>query len=157
MPDADNITPFRRPRPPPRPKGGGLNLQSQRGKAVLAQALTLAAFGLSFPFPAPPLSYIGMGFGIAAVAVAASNRGEGMPWARTHHEHAIRTLLIGAALLTFLSLFNLFPQLLGLPYVPEGLFFARCGLYLWAALRALIGAGLAAFRKPIPHARGYFI
>ena len=32
---------------------------------------------------------------VAGGAMALSNRAEAMPWAQTHHEHALRTLVIG--------------------------------------------------------------
>jgi hypothetical protein len=153
---SDNVTPFRRPPPRPRQRSR-FNLQSHRGKAVFAQALTLTAFALAFAFPSPPLYYLGLAVGIGAFAVAHSNRGDGMPWARTHHAHVVRTLLLGSSLLILLSLVYLFPQLTQLPYVKEVLFWARLAIYAWAGLRALIGLGLAIIRRPIPNVRGFVI
>ncbi len=150
---ADNVTPFRPRRPPPKPPRQRFNLQSQRGKALLVQALTLTCFACTFFLTAAPWSYVGLAFGVAAVAIAASNRTEGMPWARTHHEHALRTVIIGAVAWTLLSL------LLFIPYGPIVLvvFWGRVAIALWTGARALIGVGLALFRRPIPNPRGPLI
>ena len=150
----DNVTPFRRP--PPKPvapqRGEGLGFNTHRGKAVLVQLLTLAAFAANWFFPIAPLSFIAMGFGVAGAALAYSNRGQGMPWAATHHEHALRTLIIGysiwilATLLTYVSGFLAMATL-----------FVHLAVAIWAGLRALIGAALAIMRKPVPNARGWFV
>ncbi|MDX2276797.1 MAG: hypothetical protein NW206_15210 [Hyphomonadaceae bacterium] len=145
---SDNVTPFRR-RPPPKPVQRGGGLTSHRGKAVLAQALTLAAFGLSFVFAAPPLSYIAMAVAIAGGAVALSNRAEAMPWAQTHHEHALRTLIIGYAILTLASLLIFISGSMLIVY-----FYVQIAVTIWAALRAGIGLVLAIMRKPIWNPRG---
>ena len=152
MPPPDNVTPFRPRRPPPRPKPH-LNLQSHRGKAVLAQLLTLTCFAATYFLLFPPLSYVGLAFGIAALAIAASNRIDGMPWARTHHEHAMRTIVIGAAALTLLTVLQLMPFV----QLTEPVFWARMVICAWAGLRALIGIALALFRRPIPHPKGLLI
>lgn len=149
---ADNVTPFRPRKPPPKPKRT-LNLQSPRGKAIFVQALTLACFAVTYALPAPPWSYIGLAIGIAAIAVASANRHDGMPWARTHHEHALRTIIIGAVIWTLLSL-SLFFQV---AVVATIVFWGRIAIVLWAGLRALIGVGLAIFRKPIPNPKGPLI
>jgi len=152
----DNVTPFRPRRPPPKPArgpGGGMNLQSQRGRAILVQLLTLACFAASFAFVMPPASYIGLAIGVAAIAIASSNRMDGMPWARTHHEHALRTIIIGAAAWTLLSLL----MFLQMPALAPIVFWGRVIIVVWAGLRALIGLGLAIFRRPIPNPRGPLI
>lgn len=130
-----------------------MNLQSQRGRAILVQLLVLACFVTTFLFVTPPQSYIGLAIGVAALAIASSNRMDGMPWARTHHEFALRTIIIAAAGLTLLSL---------LLFIPGGAltmvwFWGRIVIVIWAGLRALIGLGLAIFRRPIPNPRGPLI
>ncbi|MGE3142669.1 MAG: hypothetical protein AB7L65_05065 [Hyphomonadaceae bacterium] len=152
MSPQDNVTPFRPRRPPPRPKRP-LNLQSHRGKAVMAQTLALICFAATYFLPAPPLSFIGLGFGVAALAIAASNRIDGMPWARTHHEHAMRTIIIGAASLTLLTALQL------IDYAPLFIviYWGRIGVCAWAGLRAAIGVALAIIRRPIPHPKGLLI
>lgn len=150
---SDNVTPFR-PRPsPPKPRRRLFNLQSQRGKALLVQALTAICFALTYVLDAPPWSYVGLAFGIAGVAIAMGNRQDGMPWARTHHEHAMRTIVIGAAAWTLLTVFLLIPFAPLIPIV----YWGRIAIVAWTCIRALIGLGLALFRRPIPNPRGLFI
>ncbi len=145
---ADNVTPFRR-RPPPKPVQRSGGVSSHRGKAVLVQALSLAAFGLSFFLPAPPLSYLALAVGVAGAAIAFSNRADAMPWAQTHHEHALRTLIGGYAIWTLSSL---------LGYINGALivvtFYIHIAVLVWVAIRAGIGLVLAILRKPIANPRG---
>lgn len=145
---SDNVTPFRR-RPPPKPAQRGGGISSHRGKAVLAQALTLAAFALSFIFAAPPLSYIAMAVAIAGGAVALSNRAEAMPWAQTHHEHALRTLIIGYSVLTLASLLTFINGSMLVVY-----FYVQIAVTIWVAIRAGVGLVLAIMRRPIWNPRG---
>lgn len=150
----ENVTPFRRPpkRPVQPQRGDGLGFNTHRGKAVLAQLLTLATFAVNWFFPTTPWSLIGAALGIGAFFLAYSNRGQGMPWAATHHEHALRTLLIGysiwllAGLLTYVSAF------LGMATL-----FIRIAVALWAGVRAGVGLVLALLRKPVPNPRGVLI
>lgn len=153
MPPADNITPFRqRPKPVAPQQSGGLGFKTHRGKAVLVQLLTLAAFACNYFLPSPPWSFVGMGLGIAGVALAYSNRGQGMPWASTHHEHALRTLIIGysiwilGTLLLYIS-----------PMLLLATRFVHIVVAIWAGLRAVIGIVLALLRKPIPHPHGVLV
>lgn len=160
-----NVTPFRRPpkRPPAPQQSGGLGFKTHRGKAVLVQLLTAAAFVVNYFFPYAPLSFVGLGVGIAAVLIAFSNRYEAMPWARTHHEHALRTLLIGYSILVALGLV---PLLFGGGYTQgetvAGLraqydlaaFWLRIAVIIWAVLRAGVGLVLALMRKPITKPAG---
>lgn len=151
---SDNVTPFRRP--PPKPvapqRGEGLGFNTHRGKAVLVQALTLAAFVANWFLTTPPLSFIALAIGVAAAVLAFSNRGQGMPWAATHHEHALRTLIIGysiwvlASLLTYVSAFLAMATL-----------FIQLVVAIWAGVRALIGLVFAFMRKPIVNPRGWFV
>lgn len=151
---SDNVTPFRRP--PPRPvrpqQSGGWGFKTHRGKAVLGHLLTLAAFSLNFFLRMPPLSFLGLIVAIAAVVLVYSNRGEAMPWANTHHEHALRTLIIGYAIWVLASLLTL---------VNGALFtitiYIQLGVLIWAVLRALIALVLAVMRKPVPHPTGWFV
>lgn len=149
----DNVTPFRpRPKPVAPQQRGGLGFKTHRGKAILVQVLTLAAFALNIFLSAPPWSFLGMGVGVGAFILAYANRGQGMPWANTHHEHALRTLLIGysvwllGSLLSYLS-----------PYLALATLLVHIVTAIWAGLRALIGAAFAALRKPIPNPRGILV
>ncbi|MBY0564105.1 MAG: hypothetical protein K2P58_07955 [Hyphomonadaceae bacterium] len=151
---ADNVTPFRRP--PKRPiapqRGEGLGFNTHRGKVVLAHALTLAAFSLNLFLRAPPLSLIGLVVGVAAILLVLSNRGQAMPWANTHHEHALRTLMIGYAIWVFGSLLTLIS-----PFLALGTLLVQIAAAVWAMLRALIALVLGMMRKPIPNPRGWLI
>ncbi len=149
----DNVTPFRpRPKPVKPQQSGGMGFKTHRGKAVLAHLLTLAAFALNWFLPTGPLSLIGMAVGIAAVVLAYSNRGEGMPWAATHHEHALRTLIIGYSIWVLGSLLIYISRFLGLATV-----FVHLAIVIWAGLRAAIALALALLRKPVPNPKGAFI
>lgn len=152
---ADNVTPFRRPakrRPVAPQQEGGFGLKTHRGKAVLAHLLTIGAFTLNFFFPLPPLSFVAIGVAIAGVVVAYSSREGATPWAATHHEHALRTLIIGYAVSTLGSL---------LTYVHGSLaivsYVIAIGVIIWAVLRAIVALVLAVMRRPVPHPRGWFV
>jgi len=148
---SDNVTPFRRPKPV-RPQQSGLGLKTHRGKVLLVHLLTIAAFLCNLFLSAMPWSLIGLVVAIAAIALAYSNRGQAMPWANTHHEHAVRTLVIGYAI-----------WLLGsaLGYIHGSLavasFFIYIGVTIWACLRALIAFVLGVMRKPVPNPRGWLV
>lgn len=158
----DNVTPFRRPprRPAAPQQSGGLGLKTHRGKAVFSQVLTLIAFGVNFAIPfvlgASPFYTIGwivgLGIAIAAGLFAYSNRGSSNPWANTHHEHALRTLIIGWAIWTLGSLLGYVHGALAV-----GTIFVQALVALWAIVRAGIGAALAIMRKPVPNARGWLV
>ena len=150
---SDNVTPFRRPpRRVQKKQQEGLGLKTHRGKAMLVQLLTIAAFALNLVFPAPPESYIGMAVAMGGFALAYSNRYTGMPWAMTHHEHAVRTLMIGYAIWTIASLLTL---IYGALMIVS--FYIQIAVSIWALLRAVIGFVLAAMRRPIPNPRGIII
>ncbi len=161
---ADNVTPFRRPPPkrPPAPQQEGWGFRTHRGKAVLAHLLTVAAFVLSLMFPLPPMSFVALAAAVAAFLFVYSNRGAAMPWANTHHEHALRTLVIGYSILTLLSLLGMVVNTpLSLEQVRSGVslfaFWAGLATVLWALLRALIALVLAVLRRPVWHPRGWFV
>jgi uncharacterized membrane protein len=150
----DNVTPFRRPQKRARApqQDGGLGFKTHRGRAVLSQGLTLAAFALNFFFPAPPLSFIGMGVGIAAAFIAHSNRGQGMPWANTHHEHALRTLIVGYVIWLLASTLSYIHGALGVATI-----FIHFAVLIWAAIRSGVGLVMAIMRRAIPHPRGWLL
>jgi uncharacterized membrane protein len=151
---ADNVTPFRRPpkRAPAPQQSGGLGFKTHRGRAVLSQALTLAAFALNFFFPTAPLSFIGLGVGVAAALVAYSNRGQGTPWSNTHHEHALRTLILGYCIWLLASMLTYVHGSLGIATI-----FIHFVVLIWAAIRAGVGLVLAVMRKAVPHPRGWLL
>lgn len=149
---SDNVTPFRRPKPVRPQQQGGLGIKTHRGKVILAHLLTIAAFSLNFIFRAPPLSFIGLVIGVAAVVIVYSNRGAAMPWANTHHEHALRTLVIGYALWVVAGLLVLVNGSLVMITI-----YLQLAVALWAAIRAIIALVLGVMRKPIPNPRGWLI
>jgi uncharacterized membrane protein len=159
----DNVTPFRRP--PKRVQQrqqGGMGLKSHRGKAVLVQLLTLATFVLAFffPFPPPPgspiaiivASCISLALAFGAVALAMQNRYDAMPWATTHHEHALRTLVVGFALWTLAS---------ALTYISGALvvvaIYAHLAIAIWGVIRSGVGVVLALMRRAVWNPKGWLV
>lgn len=149
---SDNVTPFRRPKPARPQQSGGIGLKTHRGKVVLVHLLTIAAFALNFFVRMPPWSLIGTAVGLAAIALAYTNRGQGMPWVNTHHEHAVRTLVIGYAIWVL-------GAVLPMAYAPLVVvtFFVQLAAAIWAGLRALIALVLAVMRKPVPNPHGWLV
>lgn len=148
---ADNVTPFRRP--PKRtvaPQQSGLGFKTHRGKVVLAHVLTIGAFVLNVFFRMPPLSFLGMAVGIGAVALVYVNRGAAMPWANTHHEHALRTLMIGYSIWVLASLLTYVHPVLGIATI-----YIQLAVALWAVVRAVIALVLGVMRKPVPNPYGW--
>lgn len=168
----DNVTPFRRPKPRPvaPQRGGGWGFKTHRGKVVLVHGLTLIAFtaaiigtpAVNFLFADPTeglisrarlVSWIvGLVAAIAAVVVAYSNRGAAMPWANTHHEQAMRTLLIGYAIWVVAGLLVYVHGILSIATI-----FIQFGVFVWAALRAGVGLVLGVMRKPVGNPRGWLL
>lgn len=146
MAEPSNVTPFRPRKPAPPPKKPGLDLQRPQHKVVLVYALTAGAF-LFYWLTVPPISYMGLALGVAAVAIAASNREEGMPWARTHHEFALRTVLIGGAVWVLAAL------VMWIPVVSTVAFFVQLAALAWVGVRVVAGLIRAAQRKPTPNPR----
>jgi uncharacterized membrane protein len=159
---ADNVTPFRRPpkRPAAPQQSGGLGFKTHRGKAVLSQLLTVIAFAFNFAIPflfaGSPLYTLGWIAGLAIAFAAGffayTNRGGSNPWANTHHEHALRTLIIGLAIWTLGSMLGYIHGALAV-----GTLIVQALVTLWAVIRAGIGMVLALMRKPIPNPRGWLI
>ena len=159
---ADNVTPFRRP--PPRPvrpqQSGGIGLKTHRGKAILVHVLTLACFAVPFLIGGQLGRIVSLGIAIAAAVVAYSSRAEATPWAATHHEHVLRTLMIAYVILTVLSLpsfvvsrdFGDFWTAYSQVY-----FWINLAVLLWVLIRSGVGLVLAAMRKAIPHPRGLLL
>lgn len=144
----DNVTPFR-PRKPQPKQPNSLGLKSHRGKAVLVHVLTLLTFVLSFLLNKPPLAFLAIVVAIAAVAIAVTNREASMPWANTHHEHALRTLIIGYSINVLASV---------IAFLGEGyliiVFYIGVAVLIWTSIRSIVGLVLAILRKPIPRPKG---
>jgi uncharacterized membrane protein len=177
MPQPDNVTPFRPRRAPPRPAPGN-PLKSHRGKAVIVHTLTLVAFaislfttlaslrptlvasGIAMNVGAPPvalglLNYLVLALVIAAVLIAASNRSEGMPWATTHHEFALRTLVIGWAVTTLVRLLGLLPGV-GVATLLV-IVIVTAVVLLWTFVRGSVALVFAVLRKPMPRPTGLLL
>jgi len=160
----DNVTPFRRRKPqrPQRSSAPGGGLATHRGRAILVHALTLLSFAISFFAPGMVLvatqsldaarfsGFFGVALGFAALFIAAGNRQSAMPWAQTHHEHAVRTLVIGYAVWTLGSLLSYF----GLAAVTN---YIQLGVIIWVVVRAGIGLVLAILRRPIWRPKGFLV
>lgn len=149
---SDNVTPFRRPKPVRPQQQGGLGIKTHRGKVVLEHLLTIAAFALNVAFRVAPWSFVGLIVAIAAVVIVYSNRGAAMPWANTHHEHALRTLIIGYSLWVLASLLVLINGSLIMITL-----YLQLGIAIWAVVRAVIALVLAVMRKAIPNPRGWLV
>lgn len=137
-----------------------MGFKTHRGKAVLVHALTLLCFLLPFLIGGQVMQFVGLGLGIAAGVIAFSSRAETTPWATTHHEQALRTLIIAFAITTVLSL----PSLV-IPrdaatiwgwYAPV-VFWGGVVVLIWAGLRAIVGLVLATMRKAVPNPRGWLV
>jgi uncharacterized membrane protein len=162
----DNVTPFRRP--PPRPvrpqQQGGMGFKTHRGKAVLVHVLTIACFVVPFFLMGvvgpQAAQLIGFGIGLAGVLVAYSSRDSATPWAATHHEQAMRTIIIASILITALSLPRLVvsQEVAGFwnIYGPIA-FWTWVVIVLWGGLRAVVGLVLAGLRRPVFKARGWLL
>lgn len=151
---ADNVTPFRRPpkRPVAPQQSGGWGFKTHRGKAVLVHVLTIAAFAINFFVRIPPWSFAGLIVGLGAFLLVYSNRGQAMPWANTHHEHALRTLIIGYVIWLGGSLLTLINGALFTVAM-----YIQLGVLIWASVRAVIALVLAVMRKPVPNPRGWLV
>lgn len=141
-----------------------MGFKTHRGKALLVHALTIACFIVPFLIASavgPQLAQlIGFGIGLAGVLLAYSSRDGATPWAATHHEQALRTIIIGAVIMTIFSL----PGLVVQPsvrafwtiYSPIA-FWGWVAVVLWGGLRAVVGIVLAGLRRPVFNARGWLL
>ena len=160
----DNVTPFR-PRRSPKVAQKGPGLSSPRGKAVLVQTMTLLAFtlGLILTYLAAVLRIPGgiaqlviqLGptvVGVIGVLIAVANRRDGMPWAATHHEHALRTLVFGFVVMLLAGMLaNLIPA------AGSAVLVLNIVVMIWAVIRAAVGLVLAVLRRPIWRPTGPFL
>jgi len=166
---ADNITPFRRPKPRPvaPQQSGGWGFRTHRGKVVLVHVLTLIAFiaaicgtpliAFLLADPSAPIIaqarafawIIGIAAAIAAAVISYSSRGAAMPWANTHHEHALRTLVIGYAIWVLAGLLTYIHGALAIVTI-----LIQAGVFLWAVLRTGVALVLGAMRRPVSNPHG---
>ena len=147
MSEPTNVTPFRpRPKTPP-PRGSrGFDPQRPQHKVLLMHGLTAAAFLVTWALTFP-LSLLGLGAGIGAVAIAQSNRRDGMPWAQTHHEFGVRTLLLGAAVWVVVGLLVMLP----IPGLAAIVDLVQLAVLVWVLARTAAGIWRALNRRPTPN------
>ena len=158
----DNVTPFRKRRPPPKQARQGPPLSTHRGKAVAVQLLALLV-GVCDLWPlgaiylglwAPPpmlLSLLGLAAAIAGFFIAMSNRQGAMPWAATHHEFALRSIIVAvcASMLGSVLGFVMFLGMLGLALSILGA--------IWIVVRSGYGLVRAALRLPMLRPTGWLL
>ncbi|MCR6645485.1 MAG: hypothetical protein NVV62_13750 [Terricaulis sp.] len=158
-----NVTPFRRPpkRPAAPQQSGGLGFKTHRGRVVLVHVLTLLCFGLPWVLAFPGSDLITLGFGIAAALLAVVSRNDATPWAATHHQQAIFTLIIAMVSYLVLALpgYLLTPQMMAsfASTLAPVFFWATVLITIWAIVRAGVGLVLAILRRPVFNARGLLI
>lgn len=139
-----------------------MGFKTHRGKAVLVHLLTIAAFVVPFflmgVIGGQAAQLVGFGIGLAGVLVAYSSRETATPWAATHHEQGLRTIIIATVLITVLGLPGLVIQqdivAFWRVYNPIA-FWGWVLIVLWGGLRAVVGLFLAGMRKPVPNPRGW--
>ena len=133
MNDLNNVTPFKRvkeKKPLFDPRDPKAQVSLVYGLSILSFAIML--FGNQF------VDWIGMGLGVAALVVSASKRDEGVFWARSHFEFALRTLIIAAVGWTLLSILGI--VLMFIPFVGAiALFLAKAAVLVWVAVRSGFG------------------
>jgi len=139
----ENVVPLR---PRRRRQTKRWDLKAPRSQVLLVHGLTLATFCLHLA-GAGALRYVAIALGVAAVAIAAARRQDGMPWACTHHEYALRTLVFGAAASILVSLLALAPGMA--PYAGYG----DLGVLAWVGLRTVWGFGRGLLRLPMMRPR----
>ena len=138
----ENVVPLR-PRRRPRRQ---FDPRAPRTQVLIVHTLTAATFALHFVADGA-LRYLAVALGVAAIAIAAGRRTEGMPWACTHHEFALRTLLIGGVAWVLVLLAGLLPGV--------GAFAGIAVLVIcaWVALRVVWGFVRGVMRLPITRPR----
>ena len=143
MNDLNNVTPFKRLKE----KKPLFDPRDPKAQVSLVYGLSIASFAIML-FGNQFVDWIGMGLGVAALVVSASKRDEGVFWARSHFEFALRTLIIGAAGWLLVSLVGLIIGLI--PFLgPAVLFIAKAVILVWVAVRCGFGYLKAADTKVI--------
>ena len=128
MSDSNNVTPLH----PPAPKKPFFDPRDPKSLTFLVYGLTVLAFGISLGNQL--VNWIGLGLGVAALAICASRRDEGAFWARSHFEFVLRTLVIGGAAWTLVSLIGVIP-LLGWIIA----WIAKPVIMVWVVVRVAVG------------------
>jgi len=131
--DLNNVTPFKRAKE----KKPLFDPRDPKAQVSLVYGLSIASFAIML-FGNQFVDWIGMGLGGAALVVSASKRDEGVFWARSHFEFALRTLIIGAVGWLLISLFGI--VLMFIPFIGGAvLFLAKAVVLVWVAVRSGFG------------------
>lgn len=139
MNENSNVRPLR----PPTPAKRKFDLRDPETLARAVHIAALSAFVILW-LGSGPIDMIGIGVGVAAIAIAASKRDEASPWLRTHHEFALRTIVVAGAVWTLVSLVGIVP-LLGWFIM----WIAQPVIILWVLVRCVVALVRAFDRKPI--------
>lgn len=143
----ENVTPFRRPEKPKAPKKPAFDVRDPKSQVQLVHGLTIGSFAIML-LNAPFVDWIGLGLGAAALVIAVSKRDEGVFWARSHFEFALRTLIIAAVGWTLLTLIGLVIGLI--PFVgPMAVLAGRFVIAGWVVIRSAFGFLRASSTKVI--------
>lgn len=156
MNDINNVTPFKRPQKPnPKQKKPAFDVRDPRSQVQLVYGLTICSFAIML-LGTQFVDWIGMGFGVAALMISVSKRDEGVFWARSHFEFALRTLIIAAVGWLLLSIVGIVIGII--PFVgPFVLFAAKAVVLVWVAIRSGFGFLRAHDTKVIDNPISWFI
>ena len=132
MSDSNNVTPLH----PPAPKKPFFDPRDPKSLTFLVYGLTVLAFGISLGNQL--VNWIGLGLGVAALMICASRRDEGAFWARSHFEFVLRTLVIGGAAWTLVSLLGIVVDLI--PLLGKFVILTAKGvIMIWVVARVAVG------------------
>jgi uncharacterized membrane protein len=147
----NNVTPFRRPpvREPDRRQGSFKDPDKQ---AMLTHGLAFTCFLVFFITDGEVMDFLAIAIGFCAFAVAVSKRDSQPGWAATHHEFAMRTLLIGGAVWMASTLVGIVPLVGGL-----GAWVIQVAVLVWVGLRGAFGILRAREREPMVRPRSFFL
>lgn len=126
MDTGDKVTPVKSGKPLFDPR-------DPKSQTFLVYGLAVLAFGITWAGN-QWVDWVGLGFGAAALFVAASKRDEGVFWARSHFDFALRTVIIGAVAWTVVSIIGIIP-ILGwiIAWVAKPL------IMIWVVVRSAVG------------------
>jgi uncharacterized membrane protein len=149
---ADNVTPFRRPPQPKEPDRRQGSLKDPHSQAMLVHALTIASFVIFFVTDGELFDLLALALGFAALAIAASKRNTPPSWAATHHEFALRTVMLGGAVWIASTILGIIPAVGGL-----AAWGVQIAVLAWAGVRCLMGLLRARERAPMVRPRSLFL
>lgn len=146
MNDAGNVSPF-----PVRPRKPLFDPRDPKSQTYLVYALSIAAFAISWS-GGHLMSWIGVGCGIAALAISASKRDEGVFWARSHFDFALRTLIIGGVGWILVGVIGFIPFI-----GPVTAWALKPVIMLWVLARCVVGAVRASNTKIVTNPTSWLV